>query len=100
MKQSLHTTNPELSKPWHPTKNTPLTPNDVTTGSNKKVWWFYSRGHEWQAIVNSRNQGRVLRDREAALTAHSVRPHQIQEIEELEEKIAALEKELEELSEK
>ena len=32
-----------------------------------------------------------FRDREAALPAHSVRPHQIQEIEELEEKIAALE---------
>lgn len=32
-----------------------------------------------------------LGDREAALPAHSVRPHQIQEIEELEEKIAALE---------
>jgi len=32
-----------------------------------------------------------LRDREAALPAHSVRPHQIQEIEELEEKIAELE---------
>ena len=32
-----------------------------------------------------------LRDREAALPAHSVRPHQIQEIEELEEEIAALE---------
>ncbi len=32
-----------------------------------------------------------LRDRESALPPHSVRPHQIQEIEELEEKIAALE---------
>ena len=32
-----------------------------------------------------------LRDREAALPAHSVRPHQIQEIEVLEEKIAARE---------
>jgi len=32
-----------------------------------------------------------LRDREAALPPHSMRPHQIQEIEELEEKIAALE---------
>jgi len=29
-----------------------------------------------------------LRDREAALPAHSVRPHQILEIEELEEKIS------------
>ena len=39
-----------------------------------------------------------LRDREAALPAHSVRPHQIQEIEELEERIIALEKELGEIS--
>ena len=39
-----------------------------------------------------------LRDREAALPAHSVRPHQILEIEELEDKITALKKELEETS--
>jgi hypothetical protein len=32
-----------------------------------------------------------LRDREAALPPHSIRPHQVQEIEELEEKIATLE---------
>lgn len=35
-----------------------------------------------------------LQDREAALPAHSVRPHQIMVIEELEEKIAALENQL------
>ncbi len=40
-----------------------------------------------------------LRDREAALPAHSVRPHQILEIEELEEEIAAMEKEFEGMSE-
>jgi hypothetical protein len=33
-----------------------------------------------------------LRDREAALPAHSVRPHQLQEIEEIEERIAELKK--------
>ena len=38
-----------------------------------------------------------LRDCEAALPPHSVRPHQIQEIEELEEKIDALEEKLAEL---
>ena len=38
-----------------------------------------------------------LLDREAALPPHSVRPHQIQEIEELEEKIATLEGKLAEL---
>ena len=26
----------ELAKEWHPTKNGDLTPNDVTSGSNKK----------------------------------------------------------------
>jgi len=36
-----------------------------------------------------------LREREAALPAHSIRPHQLIAIEELEEKIAAKEKELE-----
>lgn len=40
-----------------------------------------------------------LSDREAALPAHSVRPHQVQVIEELEEKIVALEKKLENMPE-
>jgi hypothetical protein len=38
----------------------------------------------------------LLRERESALPAHSVRPQQIQEIEELEEKIADLKRVLEE----
>ena len=36
----LTTTHPELAKEWHPTKNGNLKPEDVTTGSGKKVWWF------------------------------------------------------------
>jgi hypothetical protein len=39
-----------------------------------------------------------LREREAALPAHSVRPHQLQEIEKLEDRIAALERMLEEIT--
>ena len=31
----LATKNPSLSKQWHPTKNKPLTPNDVTYGAGK-----------------------------------------------------------------
>ena len=42
----------------------------------------------------------LLKDREAALPAHSVRPHQIMIIEELEEKIADKEKQLLDLIEK
>jgi len=36
-KKSLAETHPELAKQWHPRLNSELTPNDVTSGSNKKV---------------------------------------------------------------
>ena len=54
---SLKTLSPELSKQWHLTKNGDLTPNNVTTGSNKKVWWQCEKGHEWDAIIASRSSG-------------------------------------------
>jgi hypothetical protein len=37
---------PKIIEEWHPTKNGELTPYDVTPGSNKKVWWIFSQGHE------------------------------------------------------
>jgi hypothetical protein len=55
---SLLRNNPELAKEWHPTENIPLTPNHVTPGSNKRVWWVCSKGHEWEAMINMRNRGR------------------------------------------
>ena len=33
---------------WHPTKNLPRVPEDVTVRSNKMFWWRCKRGHEWQ----------------------------------------------------
>ena len=54
----LYTINPSLAKEWHPTKNAPLTPKDVTQGSDKKVWWICGKSHEWEATVNHRNRGR------------------------------------------
>ena len=62
----LRTTNPELAKQWHPTKNGELTAVQVTASSNKKVWWLYPYDDpktgkhfdfEWEAIVSSRNKG-------------------------------------------
>ena len=53
----LATKNPELAKQWHPYKNDSLTPYDVTCSCNKKVWWKCDKGHEWKAIINSRNKG-------------------------------------------
>ena len=51
----LETTNPKLAAQWHPTKNKTLTPQDVTAGSGKRVWWQCKQGHEWQSSVNARN---------------------------------------------
>ena len=55
---SLAKTIPELAKEWHPTKNGDLTPNDITAGRFKPVWWLCPKcGHEWQASPNNRKKG-------------------------------------------
>ena len=58
-KKSLAETHPEVAKQWHQTKNGNLTPNDVTSGSGKKIWWKCEKGddHIWQSIVNNRRKG-------------------------------------------
>jgi len=43
---------------WHPTLNGTLTPQDVTTGSRRKVWWQCPEGHVWKAVIYSRARGR------------------------------------------
>ncbi len=53
----LQTLNPSLAKEWHYEKNNGLTPMDVMPNSNKKAWWKCDQGHEWQATINSRNNG-------------------------------------------
>lgn len=52
----LATTVPTLAAQWHPTKNS-ITPQEISSGSNKKVWWLCPSGHEWQAQVNNRKNG-------------------------------------------
>lgn len=49
---------PDLAKELHPTKNGNLSAQDLTRSSNKKVWWLGKCGHEWQASVASRYDGR------------------------------------------
>ncbi|MBQ9977770.1 MAG: hypothetical protein IJP21_04195 [Clostridia bacterium] len=53
----LQTANPIVSKEWNYQKNNGLTPENVTPNSSKKVWWKCAKGHEWQARVDSRNNG-------------------------------------------
>lgn len=59
----LATTHPHLVKEWHKSKNKGLTPEMVTAGSNKKVWWKASykdpdtgcrHRHEWEAQISQR----------------------------------------------
>lgn len=53
----LATLNPKLASEWHPIKNGELTPKDVMSGSNRKVWWRCEKGHEWQNTISVRNSG-------------------------------------------
>lgn len=50
----LATTNPLIAKEWNYNRNGDLLPSMVTSGSNKKVWWVCTEGHEWQAAISDR----------------------------------------------
>ena len=56
MNNSLTEVHPELVSEWL-NKNLPLTPDDITFGSNKKVWWKGACGHEWETSVKARSNG-------------------------------------------
>ena len=45
---------PDIATEWHQNRNDGLLPKQVTTKSNKKVWWRCLNGHEWSATVNNR----------------------------------------------
>jgi predicted nucleic acid-binding Zn-ribbon protein len=45
---------PDLMKEWNFEKNAKVDPRTILPKTNKKVWWKCSKGHEWQASVNSR----------------------------------------------
>ena len=42
---------PAQSAKWHKSRNGALSPNDVTPGSHRKVWWQCDKGHSWEAPV-------------------------------------------------
>ncbi len=58
-KQVLCTTHPSLCSEWHPTANLPLTPEDVSPGSRKSVWWCCKKRHEWKTRVEHRTKART-----------------------------------------
>lgn len=56
MENSLSRMRPHLVSEWSE-KNFPLTPDTVTFGSNKTVWWKGACGHEWQTSIKARSAG-------------------------------------------
>jgi hypothetical protein len=48
---------PRIAREWHPTRNRPLRPEAVVSGTERRVWWRCARkGHVWQASVASRTR--------------------------------------------
>ena len=66
MNNSLAGVHPELVSEWSE-KNLPLTPDEITFGSNKKVWWRGACGHEWQASAYGTSQRPALRSKTAEM---------------------------------
>lgn len=56
---SLRALFPEIARQWHPIKNDPLTPDQVTCGSSRRIWWVcpLNRAHVWPTVVNKRTAG-------------------------------------------
>ena len=50
----LATLHPDLARQWHPTKNGPLLPSQVTPSCKRRVWWLCAEGHVWKAAIYSR----------------------------------------------
>ena len=59
MSNILSEVHPELVAEWSD-KNLPLTPDRITYGSNKVVWWKGACGHEWQTSVEGSFKRRKL----------------------------------------
>ena len=54
----LSTVCPDVAKSWNYPKNGDVLPTDITAHSNKKFWWICEYGHEWEAKVCNRVNGR------------------------------------------
>ena len=57
-KTDLATCYPVVAAEWDTEKNGNLRPQDFMPGSHRKVWWKCAKGHEWQATIKSRVEGR------------------------------------------
>ena len=42
---------PKVAAEWAQDLNGGLTPEMVTTGSHRRVWWRCPEGHVWRAVI-------------------------------------------------
>ncbi len=56
-KTDINTLYPNLIKEWNYAKNGDLSPQDFTPGSEKKVWWTCSYGHDYFSTICGRVKG-------------------------------------------
>lgn len=54
----LSSTHPLIASDWDSERNYPLTPDQVSKGSKRKVFWLCSEGHSFEASVGNRVAGR------------------------------------------
>lgn len=69
---SLREKDAKVAGEWHPTKNGKLTPDDVGPGTDKKVWWKCERGHEWEAVIYSRNSRGITKGKGCPVCVNAV----------------------------
>ena len=55
---SLLKSHPKIAEEWDYDANAPLTPDQVTSGSGKRVWWICKRGvdHKWITAISNRQR--------------------------------------------
>ena len=53
----LQTVNSNLVKEWNYERNGKISPESLSKGSDKKVWWKCEHGHEWDCSVSHRVGG-------------------------------------------
>ena len=54
MKQDLVSKYPSIAAEWDYERNEGLDPNEISPGSNRKVWWICPKGHHYQAWLSDR----------------------------------------------
>ena len=54
---SLKHKHPDVAAEWNYSLNNDLSPEQVSCGSGRKVWWICKHGHEWEASIAHRCNG-------------------------------------------